>query len=105
MGCYFMKKKDYKYLSFIFFLYLTFITYITKFYKYLYGTNTWLEITKISDIIRNNTKLLFFGPNYSLNLGKDLYNYYNLITNPIIRIGSIFCSLSRTARPSRSFRA
>ena len=85
-----MKKKDYKYLSFIFFLYLTFITYITKFYKYLYGTNTWLEITKISDIIRNNTKLLFFGPNYSLNLGKDLYNYYNLITNPIIRIGSIF---------------
>ena len=86
-----MKKKDFKYLSFILFFYIIFITYLTDTYRYIYGTkDIWYEIITISDIIRNNTKLIFFGPNYSINIGTNLYNYYNLITNPIIRISSLF---------------
>ena len=72
-----MKKKDFKYLSFILFFYIIFITYLTDTYRYIYGTkDIWYEIITISDIIRNNTKLIFFGPNYSINIGTNLYNYY-----------------------------
>ena len=86
-----MHKKDFKYLSILLIFLIIYILHSTKMFTFLYASkDTYYDLINITNIIRDNTKYLFFGPNYSIILGKDLYNYYNLITNPIIRLSSLF---------------
>jgi len=68
-----MKKRDYKYLTIIYLFILFYITYITKFFKFIYASkDTWYEIV---NIIKDKS---YIGPN--------MYNYYNIIYNPILRL-------------------